>query len=308
MTDYQPVDAPTSPAPVDRGTREAPGGGAGDKPSLWYRLRTMNGRLLFGSILVIFIAVLAIFAPFFATHDPLSVDMPNRLAPPSADNWFGTDANGRDVYSRIVHGSRVSLSVGAAVVILSTVFGTFIGLVSGFYRWLDGILMRIMDALMAFPAILLAIAIIAALGASARNVVIALTATYTPRTARVVRGKVLSVREEMYVESARAIGLRNPRIIARYIFPNVLAPLMVQATFILALAIIAEAGLSYIGAGTPPPAPSWGNILADGRAFLANGPWMTTFPGIFIMISVLGLNIMGDGIRDVLDPRLKDNR
>jgi len=267
--------------------------------------RRTNFRIIFGGSLILLVTSMAVFAPLLATHDPLTLGT-QRLLAPGAEHFFGTDQFGRDVYSRVMYGSRTSLVVGSATVLFSTVFGTIIGLLSGFYRRIDGILMRVMDAFMAFPSILLAIAIMAALGPNPRNVVIALTITYTPRTARVVRGKVLGVREEAYVESARAIGLGDIKILRTYILANVLAPLMVQATFILALAIIAEAGLSYIGAGTPPPTASWGNILADGRAVLSVAPWMTTFPGIFIMVSVLGLNILGDGLRDVLDPRLKD--
>lgn len=275
------------------------------RPTLFMRIRKLNGRVLFGGFLVAVIVLLAIAAPLLATHDPLRVRMSDRLLPPGVEHWLGTDNNGRDVYSRIVYGARVSVLVGSAVVVFSTVIGAFIGLVSGYFRRLDGVLMRVMDALMTFPSILLAIAIVAALGASTQNVIIALTVSFVPHTARVVRGKVLSVREETFVESARAVGLGDALIIWRYILPNVMAPLMVQATFILALAIIAEAGLSYVGAGTPPPLPSWGNILADGRAYLHNGWWMTTFPGLFIMISVLGLNILGDGLRDLLDPRME---
>lgn len=272
------------------------------------RIGPLNGRILFGGALVLLVVLIAVAAPLLATHDPLRVRMSARLMPPGADHWLGTDNNGRDIYSRIVYGARVSVVVGTAVVILSTVIGAFVGLVSGYFRRMDGPLMRVMDALMTFPSILLAIAIVAALGASTQNVVIALTVSFIPHTARVVRGKVLSVREETFVESARAIGLGDWLIIWRYILPNVMAPLMVQATFILALAIIAEAGLSYVGAGTPPPQPSWGNILADGRSYLHNGWWMTTFPGLFIMISVLGLNILGDGLRDKLDPRMEAGR
>jgi peptide/nickel transport system permease protein len=198
--------------------------------------------------------------------------------------------------------------VGGSVVVTTTILGIVIGLLAGFYRKLDGVIMRVMDAFQSFPSILLAIAIMAALGASARNVIIALTVTYSPRTARVVRGKVLSIREETYIESARAIGLGDNRIMARYVLPNTMAPLIVQATFILALAIISEAGLSFVGAGTPPPSPSWGNLLSDGRAYMRQAQWMTLAPGLFIMFSVLGLNILGDGLRDVLDPRLKDRR
>lgn len=286
-----------------------PAGGDGDSSrlSLWRRIQGINGRMLFGGILVVLILFVAATAPLLATHDHLRVETANRLLPPSLDHLFGTDSNGRDVYSRVLYGARVSIFVGGAVVVLSTIIGTVTGLVAGYYRRLDGVLMRVMDAFIAFPSILLAIAIIAAIGQSARNVIFALTISFIPRTARVVRGKVLSIREETYVESARAIGLGDTRIIYRYVLPNTLAPLMVQATFILALAIIAEAGLSFIGAGTPIPAPSWGNILADGRAFMHHAWWITVTPGVFIMLSVLGLNIFGDGLRDVLDPRMRDN-
>ncbi|MGY6705987.1 ABC transporter permease [Roseinatronobacter sp.] len=298
MTSLDPNSArqgePMTSPPPETGNRGAPA---------W--LMRLNGRILFGGALVLLIIIIAVAAPLLATHDPLRVRMSGRLLPPGAEHWLGTDNNGRDIYSRILYGARVSVLVGGAVVVLSTLIGAFIGLVSGYFRRLDGVFMRFMDALMTFPSILLAIAIVAALGASTQNVVIALTISFIPHTARVVRGKVLSVREETYVESARAVGLGDWLIIRRYILPNVMAPLMVQATFILALAIIAEAGLSYVGAGTPPPQPSWGNILADGRSYLHNAWWMTTFPGLFIMVSVLGLNIMGDGLRDMLDPRME---
>ena len=276
--------------------------------TLYLLIKNMNGRILIGSVMLIVVILMAIFAPLLATHSPLTINVIDRIQPPSPDHWFGTDEHGRDIYSRVIYGSRVSVLVGMSVVVTTTILGTVIGLVSGFYKRLDSVFMRIMDAFQSFPAILLAIAIMAALGASARNVIIALTVTYTPRTARVVRGKVLGIREETYIESARAVGLGDIRIMARYVLPNTLAPLIVQATFILALAIIAEAGLSFVGAGTPPPSPSWGNILADGRAFMRQAQWMTLFPGLFIMFSVLGLNILGDGLRDVMDPRMKDRR
>lgn len=262
-------------------------------------------KIIIGAILTSLMVFMAVVAPLITTHDPFQTNVRNRFHAPGGTHLLGTDEYGRDVYSRIVFGARVSMFVGAGVVLISTVAGTIIGLFSGYYRRLDNILMRVMDALMAFPSILLAIAILAALGPRTTNVIVALSIVYTPRTARVVRGAVLSVREEDYVSSARAIGLGDLRIIFRYILPNVMAPLIVQATFILALTIIAEAGLSYIGAGTPPPTPSWGNILADGRPHMYRAAWMTIFPGLFIMISVLGLNIVGDGLRDYLDPRLK---
>jgi len=275
---------------------------------LYLLVKEINGRILAGTIMLVAVLAMAIFAPLIATHDPLEINSIDRLQGPSLDHWFGTDNHGRDVYSRVVFGSRVSVFVGTMVVVMTTIFGTVLGLVSGFYRRLDGVIMRVMDAFQSFPSILLAIAIMAALGASARNVVIALTVSYTPRTARIVRGRVLSIREEPYIEAARAIGLGDVRVLRRYVFPNTLAPMVVQSTFIFALAIIAEAGLSFVGAGVPPPEPSWGNILADGRAYMRQAQWMTLFPGLFIMFSVLGLNILGDGLRDVLDPRLKDRR
>ena len=269
------------------------------------KLSGSSGRIVVGLVLTLAMVIMALAAPLIATQDPYQTDVRNRFEPPGSAHYLGTDEYGRDVFSRAVYGARVSMFVGIGVVFISTVSGTIVGLFSGYYRRLDNVLMRLMDALMSFPSILLAIAILAAIGPRTTNVIVALSVVYAPRTARVVRGSVLSVREEVYVESARAVGLGDLRIIFRYILPNVMAPLIVQATFILALTIIAEAGLSYIGAGTPPPTPSWGNILADGRPHMYRAPWMTIFPGVFIMISVLGLNIVGDGLRDVLDPRLK---
>lgn len=279
-----------------------------DRRALSRYLGGGHSRILVGATLTLAMVLMALAAPYIATHDPLRTNVRNRLEPPGSEHLMGTDEFGRDVFSRIVFGSQVSMYVGVGVVFFSTVAGMAIGLLSGYYRRVDNILMRVMDALMAFPSILLAIAILAALGPRITNVIVALSVVYTPRTARVVRGSVLSVREEAYVESARAIGLGDLRIIVRYVLPNVLAPLIVQATFILALTIIAEAGLSYIGAGTPPPTPSWGNILADGRPHIFRAAWMTTFPGLFIMVAVLGLNVVGDGLRDVLDPRQRGSK
>lgn len=276
--------------------------------TLYLLLKGMNGRILIGFFMLFLMLTIAIFAPLIAPYDPLDIDVSQRLLPPSTEHWFGTDEYGRDVFSRVIYGSRISVTVGMSVVIATTILGTIVALFAGFYKRIDGVFMRVMDAFQSFPSILLAIAIMAALGASVRNVIIALTVTNMPKMARVVRGRVLSIREETYIESARAIGLGDLKIMRSYVLPNTLAPLIVQATFILALAIIAEAGLSFIGAGTPPPAPSWGNILADGRAYMRQAQWITLFPGLLIMLSVLGLNILGDGLRDVLDPRLKDRR
>jgi len=267
-----------------------------------YMLR--KSRLMkIGVFLTLLMILLALFAPFIATHDPYRTNIRNRLQGPSSENWMGTDENGRDIFSRAVHGGRVSVIIGFNSVFLSTFFGIVFGLLAGYFPKLDNVLMRVMDAMMAFQPIILAIAIMAALGPSMRNVIIALTINYTPRTARIVRGEVLSIREETYVKAAISMGASGWRITFKHILPNIVSPIIVQATYIMALAIFAEAALSYVGAGTPPPIPSWGNILADGRAYMRQAPWMTIFPGLFIMISILGINIMGDVLRDFFDPK-----
>ena len=269
------------------------------------RFAFSNHLVLLGFVLTLVMVLMAVTAPYLATHDPLRTNVRNRLAPPSAEHLMGTDELGRDVFSRVVHGSRVSMRVGFSVVLATTLFGTLFGLLAGYVRSLDGLIMRTMDGLMAFPGILLAIAILAALGQRESNVIIALSATYIPGMARVVRGSVLSLRELDFVTAARALGGSHPRIVLLHLLPNAVPPIIVNATFILALAILAEAGLSYIGVGTPPPTPSWGNILADGRGFMYHAYWMTVFPGLFIMIAVLGVNLLGDGLRDLIDPRMR---
>lgn len=256
-----------------------------------------------GVFLTLLMILLALFAPLIATHDPYRTNVRNRLQGPSRENWMGTDENGRDIFSRAIYGGRVSAIIGFNSVFFSTFFGILFGLLAGYFPKLDNVMMRVMDAMMAFKPIILAIAIMAALGPSMRNVVIALTINYTPRTARIVRGEALSIREETYVKAAISMGASGWRIIFKHILPNIVSPIIVQATYIMALAIFAEAALSYVGAGTPPPTPSWGNILADGRAFMRQAPWMTIFPGLFIMLSILGINIMGDVLRDFFDPK-----
>jgi len=264
-----------------------------------------NRSFTIGGGLFLLVVLIALSADLVAPFDPLKSNFRYRLGAPNATHWFGTDSFGRDILSRVLHGSRVSLLIGLLVVILTGVFGTVIGAVSGYVRRLDNIIMRVMDGFMAFPPILLAIAIGAVLGPSLMNAVIALTIAYTPRTARIVRGSVLVVREAEYVEAARALGAGHVRILFRHILANCLAPLMVQLTFIFALSILAEAVLSFIGVGPPPPMPTFGNIISDGRNYIAEAPWITIWPGIAIMATVLGLNLMGDGLRDALDPRLK---
>jgi peptide/nickel transport system permease protein len=247
---------------------------------------------------------IAIFAPYLATVDPQAVTPLNRLKPPSWDNWFGTDALGRDVYSRVMYGARVSLTVGVAVAILSTVIGMAIGLVTGFVRWLDPIVMRIMDGLMSIPSILLAIALMALTKASIENVILAITLAEVPRVVRLVRSLVLSLREQPYVEAAAASGTPLIKTLLRHILPNIAAPLLVQATYICASAMITEAILSFIGAGTPPNIPSWGNIMAESRSLFQIAGYLILFPSIFLSATVLAVNYLGDGLRDALDPRL----
>jgi peptide/nickel transport system permease protein len=238
------------------------------------------------------------------TLDPTALAPAKRTRPPSELNWFGTDMLGRDVYSRVIWGSRVSLTIGFSVAAVASIIGTTLGLIAGFTRWVDAVVMRVMDGLMSIPGILLAIALMALTRASMQNVIIAISVSEFPRVCRLVRGVVLSLREQPYVEAAIASGTRTPVIIWRHILPNTLAPLMVQATFICASAMITEATLSFLGAGTPPTIPSWGNIMAEGRALWQVKPYIVFFPAIFLSITVLAVNMLGDGLRDALDPRL----
>lgn len=264
-----------------------------------------NRSFVIGFSLFTIVVLVALLADLMAPHDPVQNNYRYRLGQPNDAHLLGTDNFGRDVLSRVLHGSRVSLAIGLLVVIMTGVFGTAIGAASGYVRRLDNFIMRIMDGLMAFPPIVLAIAIGATLGPSLFNAVIALTIAFTPRTARIVRASILVVRESEYVEAARAMGAGHLRILFRHILANSLAPLMVQQTFIFALSILAEAVLSYIGVGPRPPTPTFGNIIADGRNYIAEAPWITIWPGLAIMTTVLGLNLLGDGLRDVLDPRLR---
>ncbi len=264
-----------------------------------------NPNMAIGLVILLLAVLMAIFAPIISTDDPKSLDPVNRLQSPSGEAFFGTDSVGRDVYSRTIHGSRLSLAIGASVTILTIIGGVVIGIVSGYYKLADNIVMRFMDGLMAFPSFLLAIALVALLGASFQNVVIALSIVETPRVVRIVRGSVLSLRERQYVEGAIAVGARPLRVLFTHIFPNLIAPLTVQATFVFALAILVEAGLSFLGAGVPPDVPSWGNMMGDANLLKQLAPWMIFFPGLFLSLTVLGANLLGDGLRDTLDPRLR---
>jgi len=256
-----------------------------------------------GGIVAVMVAM-AILAPYLGTVDPQALAPVQRLKWPSATRWFGTDMLGRDVYSRTIYGARVSLAVGISVAVLSIGFGLTIGLVSGFSRWVDSIVMRVMDGLMSIPAILIAIALMALNRASLQNVVFAITVAEVPRVTRLVRSVVLTLRERTFVEAAVASGTAAHTILWRHILPNTLAPVLVQGTFIAASAMITEAILSFIGAGTPPNIPSWGNIMAEGRSLFQVAYYIVLFPGIMLSITVLGINLLGDGLRDALDPRL----
>jgi peptide/nickel transport system permease protein len=257
-----------------------------------------------GLVLLAVVAALAVAAPLLRTGDPITFNPIYRLRPPSARFWFGTDGFGRDVYSRTLYGGRISLVVGLSVALASTLIGLAIGLVAGYLRTADAILMRIMDGLMAVPSILLAIALITVTRASVQSVLVAITIPEVPRVVRLVRGVVLTLREQPYVEAARASGQTVLRILVRHLLPNTVAPLTVQATYACAAAILIEAALGFLGAGTPPEIPSWGNIIAEGRTYFQVGPWMILFPGIFLAATVLAVNLVGDGLRDLLDPRL----
>ncbi|MCQ4160767.1 ABC transporter permease [Roseomonas sp. GC11] len=257
-----------------------------------------------GGFLLLLMLCVAVFAPLLWTTDPTALAPALRTRAPSERFWFGTDMLGRDVYSRVLYGTRVSLSVGFGVAICASIVGLTIGLISGFVRWADSIIMRVMDGMMSIPSILLAIALMALTRGSVGNVILAITIAEIPRVSRLVRGVVLSLREQPYVDAAIACGTRTPVIIWRHILPNTLAPMTVQATYICASAMIAEAILSFIGAGTPPIIPSWGNIMAEGRALWQVKPYIVFFPAVFLSITVLAVNLLGDGLRDSLDPRL----
>jgi peptide/nickel transport system permease protein len=263
---------------------------------------------LIGSLLFLAIVACAGLADVLAPDDPNRNDYAAILMGPGPGHRFGTDAFGRDVFARVLHGARVSLVIGLCVVVGTGVAGVVIGTLAAYVNALDGVFMRTMDGLMAFPGVLLAIALSSALGPSEANVILALTISFTPRTARVVRASVLVVKELPFVESAIAIGAGHTRIITRYILANSLSPLIVQLTFVFAVTVLAEAILSYIGVGPPPPAPSLGNIIAEGRNTIREAPWIAFFPGVVIAATVLGLNLMGDGLRDVIDPRLRKLR
>jgi peptide/nickel transport system permease protein len=267
---------------------------------LFHHRLFVSGLFLFGIV-----AILAAAAPFITDVDPNRLSMRNKFLPPGGNWTLGTDSLGRSLWSRVVWGAQLSMIIGGSVVALNAVFGTLIGAAAGYFRRLDNALMRVNDALMAFPAILLAIAVTSVLGPSTINVILALSIVYIPRTARIVRSSVIVLREMEYVQAAVAAGAGHWRILRRHILPNAVAPMIVQLSFLFAYAVLSEATLSFLGVGAVPPTPTWGNIMAEGRDFMRDAPWIITIPGIVLMITVMGLNLLGDGLRDVLDPRLR---
>jgi peptide/nickel transport system permease protein len=298
----------SDPDPIAGAAAAAP-----DLPDLWPPVKPWHGAWGFarrhpaiagGGAIVLTMVAIAIFAPYLGTVDPTALAPARRTREPSSAFWFGTDMLGRDIYSRVLYGARVSLTVGFAVAILASLAGLAIGLVSGFVRRADAIVMRVMDGLMSIPPILLAVALMALTRGSVGNVITAITVAEIPRVSRLVRSVVLSLREQPYVDAAVAAGTRGPMIILRHILPNTLAPMTVQATYVCASAMIVEAILSFIGAGTPPTIPSWGNIMAEGRALWQVKPYIVFFPAVFLSVTVLAVNLLGDGLRDALDPRM----
>jgi len=264
-----------------------------------------NRTAVVGAIIVFVFFFVALAAPLLAPHDPLGLDVLHKLRGPSAAHPMGTDQFGRDVLSRVIYGARLSMGVGLSVGVVSVVVGLLLGLLAGFYNRVDSVLMRVMDALMAFPSIILAIVLMGILGPSISNVILALTIVYTPRIARIARASVLVVREDVYVEAARSTGASDWRLMLRHVLPNILSPLITQASYTFALAVLAEAALSFVGVGPSPEIPSWGNMLSEGQLVVRQAAWITIFPGLAIVLVVFGANLFGDGLRDALDPRLR---
>ncbi len=266
-------------------------------------LLVRHPSVLWGGLLLIVMILIAVVGPMFSA-DPIALNPIKRLKPPGPEFLFGTDYLGRNVFARVIYGARISLAVGLTVAAFAVVAGLLMGLLAGYVRWLDSIIMRVMDGLMAIPGILLAIALISLSGATLLTVIVAIVIPEVPRVVRLVRSVVLSVREEPYVEAAIAAGTKTPLVLIRHILPNTIAPLIVQATYICGSAMLTEAILGFIGAGIPPEIPSWGNIMSEGRTYFQLSPWIIFFPGVALALTVLAVNIVGDGLRDTLDPRI----
>ncbi|MGE7921065.1 ABC transporter permease [Viridibacillus sp. NPDC093762] len=272
----------------------------------WRSFKKSKAALV-GAVIVVFFILLAIVGPLFVPEGINEQVLKDRLQPPSAEHWFGTDDFGRDIFSRVVHGARISLWVGFFSVIGSVVVGSMLGIIAGYYgRWMDTIISRIFDIMLAFPSILLAIAVVSILGPSLQNALIAIAIINVPNFGRLIRSKVLSIKQEEYITSAKAIGMKDARILFSHILPNSMTPVIVQGTLAIASAIIEAAALGFLGLGAEAPTPEWGKMLADARIYLINAPWTMIFPGLAIMLTVLGFNLMGDGLRDALDPKMKN--
>ena len=272
----------------------------------WTRVLFANPAAIVSAVFLLLVILAAAFAPLLTPYDPTFLDPAVRLQGPSLDHPLGTDDRGRDIFSRVIYGGRVSLMIGVSVTLAAALIGSALGLISGYFSQLDTPIMRTLDGLMAFPSILLAIAIMASLGTSAVNVFIALVVVYTPTIARLVRSTTLVTRQQPFVESARSIGMTDSQILLRYVYPNGFSPLIVQCTFVVAFAIISEASLSFLGAGVDPETPTWGNMLRDGQRVLQSAWWLALFPGIALVLTVLTLNLLGDALRDALDPRARE--
>jgi peptide/nickel transport system permease protein len=272
----------------------------------WWRRFARNRGAVFGLAVLVGVVLMSVLAPVLAPYDPLAQGVGPTLQTPSLAHWAGTDSFGRDVLSRIIYGARIALVVGVVSVVLAMLVGVTLGLVSGYYGgWLDVVIMRLMDGLFAFPIIILAIAMMAIMGFGVTNVIVAVAVGFIAPFARVTRADVLAVKEEPYIEAARLAGVAGPAIIVRHVLPNVLAPIIVQAALRVSGAIITEAGLSFLGLGPPPPTPVWGSMIAEGRNFIVMAPHISTIPGVALMVTIVGLNLLGDGLRDTLDPRLR---
>ena len=269
-----------------------------------FRFLTRHLTLVIGVTLISVLVLLSLCAPLITPYDPIALDVTHRLRPPGAEHWFGTDNYGRDVFSRTLYGGRISLLVGISATVLSSLIGTAIGIAAGMFRWVDAVLMRLMDGLMAIPSILLAVAMMTLVRPGVMIVIVAITVPEVPRIARLVRSVTLVIREQTYVQAAEAIGTRLPALLLRHILPNALTPIIVQATYVCGSAVLIEAYLGFLGVGIPPEIPSWGNIISDGRTYIQLAIWMVLFPAGFLGAMVMAINMLGDGVRDFLDPRL----
>jgi peptide/nickel transport system permease protein len=267
---------------------------------------SQNKLFIIGLVILLPLFIFTLAAPIFTQYSPTTLNVEMKLMPPSLNNWFGTDEYGRDLFSRVIYGSQISMRVAAAATFSTVVLGVLFGSLAGFYNLADLFISRICDALLNFPGLIIGIMVMAALGQSEINIILAMVIMYTPRIVRVVRASVIEIKAMDFIDAAKVIGASNLRILFFHILPHTISPLVVQITFGFAWAILVESGLSFLGLGTPPPAPSWGNIISDGREFIRTAPWIMIFPGLMIAVAVTGLNLIGDGLREILDPRLRN--